>query len=56
MGLLLATVLGLSIWIVGWAAGGAKSFDWFLLGLAVVVLAATVRIISPYLPGRSPED
>ena len=56
MGLLLATVLGLTIWIVGWAAGGAKSFDWFLLGLAVVVLAATVRIISPYLPGRSPED
>lgn len=56
MGLLLATVLGRSIWIVGWAAGGAKSFDWFLLGLAVVVLAATVRIISPYLPGHSPED
>jgi hypothetical protein len=56
MGVLLATVLGLTIWIVGWAAGGAKSFDWFLLGVAVVVLAATVRIISPYLPGRSPED
>ena len=56
MGLLLAIVLGLTIWIVGWAAGGAKSFDWFLLGLTVVVLAATVRIISPHLPGRSPED
>jgi hypothetical protein len=56
MGLLLATVLGLTIWIVGWAVGGAKSFDWFLLGLAVVLLAATVRIISPYLPGRSPDE
>ena len=55
MGLLLATVLGLTVWIVGWATGG-KSSDWFLLALAIVVLAATLRIVAPYLPGRSADE
>lgn len=53
MGLLVATVLALSIWIVGWAVGIAKSFDWFMLAVAIIVLAATVRVVAPYLPGRS---
>lgn len=55
MGLFLATTLALSIWIVGWAMGG-KAFDWFLLSMAIVVVAATMRIVAPYLPGRSPDD
>ena len=55
MGLLLATVLGLTIWIVGWAIG-AKSFDAFLIAMAIVLLAATVRVIAPHLPGRSPDE
>jgi hypothetical protein len=55
MGLLLATILGLTIWIVGWALGG-KALDWFLLALGIVVVAATVRIVAPRLPGRSSEE
>jgi predicted MFS family arabinose efflux permease len=55
MGLLLATVLGLTIWIVGWAIG-AKSFDTFLIALAIVLLAAFVarqaRIATPLMPLR----
>jgi len=51
MGLLLATVFALSLWIVGWAIGG-KATDWFLLSMAIVIVAATVRIVLPYLPGR----
>jgi hypothetical protein len=51
MGLLLATVFGLTLWIVGWALG-AKAFDTFMLALAIVVLAATFRVVAPHLPGR----
>ena len=51
MGLLLATVFGLSLWIVGWSLG-AKAFDIFMLAVAIVLLAATGRIVAPYLPGR----
>lgn len=51
MGLFIATVAGLVIWIVGWALG-AKSFDSFLITLAIVIVAATVRAIVPYLPGN----
>lgn len=55
MGLLIATVLALTLWIVGWAVGG-KAFDWFLLALAIIVVAATVRVVRPYLPGASPDE
>jgi hypothetical protein len=51
MGLLLATVLGLVVWIVLWAVG-AKSFDAWMLGLAIVLVAATARIVARYLPSR----
>lgn len=51
MGLLIAITVALSIWIVGWATGG-KAFDWFLLSTAIVVVAATTRIVLPFLPGR----
>lgn len=55
MGLLIATVFALSLWIVGWATGG-KAVDWFLLSMGIVILAATVRVVLPYLPGRSPDE
>ena len=55
MGLLIATVFALTLWIVGWAVGG-KAFDWFLLSAAIVVVAATVRVVMPYLPGRTPDE
>jgi hypothetical protein len=51
MGLLLATVLGLVVWVVLWAVG-VKSFDAWLLGLAIVLVAATARIVARYLPSR----
>jgi hypothetical protein len=55
MGLLLATVFGLTLWIVGWALG-AKAFDTFMVALAIVVLAATYRVVAPHLPGRRPDE
>jgi hypothetical protein len=51
MGLLLTLIAGLVVWIVLWAIG-VKSFDAFLITVAMVLVAATVRIISPYLPGN----
>jgi hypothetical protein len=51
MGLLLATVTGMVVWIVLWAIG-AKAFDAWLAGLAIVLIAATARIAARYLPGR----
>jgi hypothetical protein len=51
MGLLLTLIAGLVVWIVLWATG-VKSFDAFMLTIAMVLLAATVRLISPYLPGN----
>ncbi len=51
MGLLLATVAGLVIWIVLWAIG-AKAFDAFLITLAIVLVAAVGRIVGPFLPGN----
>ncbi len=51
MGLLLATVFGLTLWIVGWSLG-AKAFDTFMVALAIVVVAATLRVVTPHLPGR----
>jgi hypothetical protein len=55
MGLLLTTIAGLVVWIVLWAID-VKSFDAFLITLAMVLVAATVRIFSQYLPGHRQED
>ena len=57
MGLFLTTSAGLVIWIVLWAID-VKPFDAFLLTLLLVIVAATMRMIAPYLPGNrpNPED
>jgi hypothetical protein len=52
MGLVLATTGALIIWIVLWAIGW-KSLDGFLVATMIIILAATVRILQPYLPGRA---
>ncbi len=52
MGLLLTLIAGLALWIVLWGTDLMKSFDAFLIGMALVVLAAGTRIILPALPGR----
>jgi hypothetical protein len=51
MGLVVATTVGLVIWIVMWALG-IKAVDAFMITLLLVILGATMRIIAPYLPGN----
>jgi hypothetical protein len=56
MGLYLALIAGLVVWIVGWALG-VKSFDAFLITILIVIVAASVRILKIFLPGhRAGED
>ncbi|HWF32950.1 MAG TPA: hypothetical protein VG188_10380 [Solirubrobacteraceae bacterium] len=51
MGFILTVTAGLIAWIVLWALG-AKGFDAFLVTTAVIVVGATLRIVTGYLPGR----
>ncbi len=51
MGLVLAITLGLAAWIVLWAIGW-NSFDAFMITALVITLAATAKILAPYLPNR----
>jgi len=55
MGLLLTTVAGLIVWIVLWSLG-QKAFDAFLITLALVVVAAALRAVTPHLPGNRREQ
>jgi hypothetical protein len=51
MGLVLAATTGLVVWIVLWALG-TKGFDAFLLASAIILVGASLKILSGYLPGR----
>jgi hypothetical protein len=51
MGVLLTLIAGLVVWVVLWAIG-AKAFDAFLLTLVMLVIAAAVRLLVPFLPGN----
>jgi hypothetical protein len=51
VGIVVATTFGLVVWLVMWALG-IKALDSFLITLAVVVVAAAVKIVAPYLPGN----
>lgn len=51
MGLILAATAGLVVWIVLWALG-SKGFDAFMLAAAIILVGASLRILSGYLPGR----
>jgi hypothetical protein len=42
-------------WVVLWAIGW-KPLDAFLVTTLIITLGAAARILSPYLPGRSPTD
>jgi hypothetical protein len=48
MSVLVALTVGLVWWIVAWAFG-IKAFDAFLLTMALVVGAAAVQMIKPFL-------
>jgi hypothetical protein len=51
MGLVLATTVGLCAWIALWAIGW-KPIDAFLITTLIITLAATAKILAPYLPNR----
>ncbi len=54
MGLLLTAIAGLVVWVVLWALG-VKAFDAFMIIVLMVLIAATARIVAPYLPGNRSE-
>jgi len=51
MVVVVATTIGLMLWIVLWAIG-AKAFDAFMITVLIALVAATVRMLLPYLPGN----
>ena len=51
MGLVVVTTVGLVIWIVMWALG-IKAFDAFMITVLIALVAATLRMLVPYLPGN----
>jgi len=51
MGLVLATTFAMLLWIVLWAIE-VKAIDGFLISITIITLAATVRVLKPYLPRR----
>jgi hypothetical protein len=48
MPVLISLTVGLVIWIVLWAFG-VKAFDSFLITILLVVSAATMQIMKPYV-------
>ena len=48
MGILIALTAGLSFWITAWAFG-MKSFDAFLVVVAIMVAAFTARLFAPFV-------
>ncbi|HTE59381.1 MAG TPA: hypothetical protein VK631_03465 [Solirubrobacteraceae bacterium] len=56
MSLLLTAVAAAAVWIVLLSLS-VKSFDALLVAVLMVFLAATARLVAPYLPGnRRPEQ
>ena len=51
MVIFLSLIVGLALWVVLWGTSLMKSFDAFLLGMFIVLLAATWHIVAAYLPG-----
>jgi hypothetical protein len=51
VGLVLTITAGLLVWIVLWALG-LKGFDGFLLATTIILVGASLKILSGYLPGR----
>ena len=51
MVIFLSLIAGLALWVILWGTSLMKSFDAFLLGMLLVLLAATAHIARPYLPG-----
>ena len=54
MGFILTALTGFVVWIVLWALEW-KAFDAFMITVLMVLVAGTVRIVTPYLPGNRPD-
>jgi len=52
MGLALTAALAFCLWVVLWALG-VKGFDGMLVTLLILVVAATVKSLTRFLPGAS---
>jgi hydrogenase-4 membrane subunit HyfE len=51
MGLALTATASVALWLILWATG-LKSFDGFLIALGIVTVAATIKMVVPYLLNR----
>jgi hypothetical protein len=51
MGVYLTLIAALAAWIVVWGVGVMKPFDGFFIAVLIILLAATGRVLLPYLPG-----
>jgi len=51
MGVVVATTVGLIIWLVLWALG-QKAIDAFMITVLIALVATTLRMLSPHLPGN----
>lgn len=51
MGLVLTVTAGLIVWVVLWSLG-AKGIDAFLIASVIILVGASLKILSGYLPGR----
>ena len=56
MALVLSFAAGWVLAIVLWATGVMKFFDAFLITLLMLIIAAAVRLVVPYLPGNRRES
>lgn len=54
MGTILAVTAGLCVWLIMWALD-IKAIDAFIVTVLIVVVALTVRMILPYVPGNRRE-
>lgn len=55
MPVVLATAVGLILWVVLWSIG-AKGFDGGMLFLIVVLIGATIKGVGALLPGNRKQD
>ncbi len=51
--LIVSATIGFLCWIVLWALG-VKSFDAFILTVLIIVVATTIKMALPSLPGNRP--
>jgi len=55
MGLLLTTIAAAAVWIVLLSLG-IKPFDALLVSLLMMLIAATLHVFAPFLPGNRREQ